>query len=160
MFTQEFLDNLAQRLALDCGITCDSYSEGGENFIDFHLITWAAPTKKVYTAILKGFKDLEIDKAEYSIYVSYDVSGFDYWMKQMQETQYGHLVVSLNEGFTMEQYDQLFEDFEKASNSLYDIQSECGEFVDYLLKTGDFKEAKKMLKESQKIDSCINYYNG
>ena len=31
MFSEQFLTDLAQRLALDCGITCESYSEGGEN---------------------------------------------------------------------------------------------------------------------------------
>lgn len=159
MFTEEFLTDLAQRLALDCGITCDSYSEGGENFIDFHLINWAAPTKKAYKAIIAGFNALEVKKPLYSIYVSYDVSGFDYWMKNMQETQYGHLVVNLSEDFTMKDYDVLAFDFNTALDQLLDIQEGCNVFVDCLLITQDFTEAKKMYKEALKVDTCINYYN-
>lgn len=159
MFSEQFLTDLAQRLALDCAITCDSYSEGGENFIDFHLINWAAPTKKAYKAIIAGFKALEVNKPLYSIYVSYDVSGFDYWMKDMQETQYGHLVVSLNESFTMDDYTELCEDFNTACEKLDEIEYNCSVFVDCLLIAQNFTEAKKMYKEALRVDACINYYN-
>jgi hypothetical protein len=149
MFSEQFLTDLSQSLALDCGITCDSYSEGGENFIDFHLITWAAPTEETYKAITDGFKALEINKEKYSISVSYDVSGFDYWMKQQEETQYGHLVVNLNEGFTMNDYNQLYEDFDKAANTLYEIQYECGLFTNLLLHNS-FESALKRYQEAQR----------
>lgn len=159
MFTEEFLTDLAQRLAIDCGITCDSYSEGGENFIDFHLINWAAPTKKSYKAIIDGFNALEVKKPLYSIYVSYDVSGFDYWMKNMQECQYGHLVVSLNESFSMDEYDTLAFDFNTALDALLDIQQDCALFTDCLISCQDFTEAKKMYIEALRVDKCINFYN-
>lgn len=60
-------------------------------------IRWYKKKRKKYEKIEKELDDYEIDRQYWTVYVSYDVSGFDYWIKNMNEENYISIVVIFKE---------------------------------------------------------------
>jgi len=57
---------------------------------------WSAETPEEYEAIEKRIDALSVMGFGWDVYASYDVSGFDYWMVNMEETNYLHITVAFH----------------------------------------------------------------
>ena len=62
------------------------------SFNDDDIINWGAKTEIEYNEAVKQLSKA-IEKNEYIIYFSYDVSGFDYWMLKQEEQNYAYICV-------------------------------------------------------------------
>lgn len=87
------------------------------------LIRWTEPNKKEYEQSEKELDTFEIKRKSYSVFFSYDVSGFEYWVEEQEEENYINIVVAMNTtDLTIEEVEQLKEDIEEAyfQASLYE----------------------------------------
>ena len=67
----------------------------GENIIDsLECINWGAKNKTSYKNATKEIDSISFKGVGWEIYGWYDVSGFEYWMKTMQEKNYIQLTIS------------------------------------------------------------------
>lgn len=57
---------------------------------------WSRDTEKEYNAVTKQLDKITEKGKGYNIYVWYDVSGFDYWVKTMQEDNYAQITISFD----------------------------------------------------------------
>lgn len=57
---------------------------------------WGAKTKAKYNAATKAIDSLSAKGNGWEIYAWYDVSGFEYWMKRMEETNYIQITVAFD----------------------------------------------------------------
>jgi hypothetical protein len=77
-------------------------------------INWGAGTKREYQRIEKKLNKFEIKGEGWVVYVGHDVSGYEYWMKTMEEDNY----VMVSVGFDTE--DVLVSELDKIENAVYD----------------------------------------
>lgn len=54
---------------------------------------WSAKGKREYKKAEKAINNIEYKGNGWLIYAIYDVSGYDYWVKQMEETNYLLLII-------------------------------------------------------------------
>ncbi len=64
-------------------------------YIDVMSCSFGAQTKKEYNRVAKLLENYRIDNDKFSINLSFDVSGFKYWMKNMKEDVQITIVVTL-----------------------------------------------------------------
>lgn len=88
------------------------YEECGYLGIDLCSFSyWGVETESKYNSEIErmnAFEKLENKVKKVSVYFSFDVSGFDYWMKQMKEQQYLHVAIVVNATtLTPKQYSNL-----------------------------------------------------
>lgn len=57
------------------------------------MFRWGAKTKRDYEIAERKIDKIEYKGKGWTIYAGYDVSGFNYWMKKMEETNYMMLTV-------------------------------------------------------------------
>tara|TARA_R110000868_G_scaffold392913_1_gene663796 strand:+ start:94 stop:492 length:399 start_codon:yes stop_codon:yes gene_type:complete len=57
---------------------------------------WGAKTKTKYNAGKKAIDRISAKGNGWQIYAWYDVSSFEYWMKQMEETNYIQITISFD----------------------------------------------------------------
>jgi hypothetical protein len=60
------------------------------------IVYWGASTKKQYNAACKGIDKIEYKGEGWKIYAWYDVSSYEYWMKNMKEQNYIQISVSFD----------------------------------------------------------------
>lgn len=83
---------------------------------------WFCNDEKHYVEIENEIDAFEIKRKAYTVHMWCDVSGFDYWMKQMDEPNYIQVTVSFNELYTDENdLNELANDVEKAIDKVYDL---------------------------------------
>ncbi len=73
--------------------------DGDKNDLRLHteeMFRWGAKGKRDYTKCAKAIDAIEYKGNGWQIYAWYDVSGFDYWMKKMQETNYIQITISFD----------------------------------------------------------------
>lgn len=66
-----------------------------DNTYDVGHFIFASNKKEVYENLTKFFDSLEYKGQGFDIYISYDVSGFDYWIKNMREPNRMNLIVQI-----------------------------------------------------------------
>ncbi len=77
---------------------------------------WAADNERDYKKIEKAF-DKEFKGNGYVVYIGYDVSGYDYWMKQQEETNYAMITIRFdNAEFPVKNLKRLEKDIAKVDN--------------------------------------------
>lgn len=60
------------------------------------MFRWGAKTKTAYQKAEKEIDKIEYNGKGWKIYATYDVSGFHYWMKRMEETNYISITVAFD----------------------------------------------------------------
>lgn len=58
--------------------------------------SWGAKTKREYLAACKAIDKIEYKGDGWKLYAWYDVSGYEYWMKNQQEPNYIQLSISFD----------------------------------------------------------------
>lgn len=77
------------------------------------IIWWDAENEGEYNEIERKINNSIIEKEKYSIYSWCDVSGYHYWVEQMEEPNYIQITVCFNTTeFTEEEEMQFIKDFE------------------------------------------------
>jgi len=72
----------------------------GDNILDVYGIpNWTADNEKDYNKLASKFDKLKIKTKHYEIYAWYDISGFDYWVKQMKEENYLQVTVKFENDY-------------------------------------------------------------
>lgn len=124
MNLQELRDNLlsfieGSDLLTDADDWDNSIDElDGDKGIDIYvnnsdMLDWS---EDLYNQWYKFVTEYSIKGDGYELYFSTDSSGYNYWIKTMEETPHLMLVV-LTDGITEEQYDKLTDDIIKATNA-------------------------------------------
>lgn len=57
---------------------------------------WGGKTKKEYNAAAKEIDNIKANGKGWNLYAWYDVSSYEYWMKQQQETNYIQISLSFD----------------------------------------------------------------
>lgn len=82
--------------------------------IEIHgLPNWGSLNKKGYEEQEKFLSELYIEDEYYTMYASYDVSGFDYWMIKQEEPNYINIFIEIKETIDNKDYDNLLKTLEK-----------------------------------------------
>lgn len=72
--------------------------DGGEKELRLHYdnesFRWSTKTKKQYKAVEKEIDNISIKGNGWELYAWHDVSGFNYWMKQQEETNYLQITIA------------------------------------------------------------------
>ena len=77
--------------------------------------SWGFDSEEDYINQEKSLDSFEIKKENYTIYFSYDVSGFDYWINNMEEGNYIQVCVSFDSvDFPESKLTELKNDIEEA----------------------------------------------
>ena len=72
--------------------------ENNTHYIEIYgLPNWGALNKKEYEEQEKFLSELYIEDESYTMYASYDVSGFDYWMIKQEEPNYININIEIKE---------------------------------------------------------------
>lgn len=90
------MKNLETLLKDNIKVDCDWSYEPNDNIIDaYGSSNWTAPTEaeyNVFAALIDAYKE---DNELFTLTASYDVSGFNYWVIQQEETNYVSINVQL-----------------------------------------------------------------
>ncbi len=62
------------------------------------MFSWGAKTKKEYNKAVKEIDSINYEGNGWKIYAWYDISGYDYWMKNMEEPNYIQITISFDKG--------------------------------------------------------------
>src|SRR5215217_3442739 len=80
------------KIDLDCNVDYD------DNRLDFYGSSyWGADSKEDYEASEQKINDYKASGEGWELYCWCDVSGYDYWMIQQEESNYVSITVTLNE---------------------------------------------------------------
>lgn len=79
----------------------------------YGLPNWGSLNKEGYEEQEKFLSELYIEDESYTMYASYDVSGFDYWMIKQEEPNYTDIVLKIKETIDNKDYDNLLKTLEK-----------------------------------------------
>lgn len=88
------------------GLTIDLMDLGPSDLLG----DWGIESEESYNSELEElekFQEQHNTNELFGCYFSYDVSGYDYWMKQQQEMQYLHLSIQVDSELTEEQFSEL-----------------------------------------------------
>ena len=83
---------------------------------------WTAITEKQYNKITNQLDKVVAKGKGYKIYVWYDVSGFEYWVNNMQEPNYAQITISFdNDVINPKQIPTLIKKLDRVVNKVDDI---------------------------------------
>jgi hypothetical protein len=95
---------------------------------------WSHKNKKGYDEIAKKIDDAEIKGNGYIVYASYDISGYNYWVKQMEESNYMSISILFdNDYFNDDNMNQLINDIDEVFSRCQEIENDTW---DYVVKIG------------------------
>ena len=110
-------------------------------------IRWGVPFKTTYAKAEKKIRAFKVKTPCYSIGCEFDVSGFEYWMKNMKESNYCNFSVYFErDELPVSEIEQLKKDIDKALGFLAEIETQ----FDYLpeiwgrYEVSDYKDSKRM----------------
>tara|TARA_R110000868_G_C10401143_1_gene721336 strand:- start:99 stop:491 length:393 start_codon:yes stop_codon:yes gene_type:complete len=66
------------------------------------LFNWGGKTKKEYNAATKEIDAIKANGKGWRLYSWYDVSSYEYWMKQQEEQNYIQITIRFDESYIME----------------------------------------------------------
>ena len=84
---------------------------------------WSEMDEKEYDKVEKALDKFEVKGKGYTVYCSYDVSGYDYWMIKQEEPNYVNISVSFDTAdFPVKELRDLGKAVQKAINFGQDIE--------------------------------------
>lgn len=99
---------------------CDM-EEVGANKYDLFLENFFTTNEKEYEMIESILDNFSVENDAFDLYVSYDVSGFDYWINNVAETNYIMLVIDLKKELTINEQNEL-------GSNIRDFQEKLNEY--------------------------------
>lgn len=104
---------------------------------------WGHHNKEQYEAIEEQLRNFSIKKEGYRIYFGWDVSGWEYWVDQQQETDSFYIIIHFRENiFPLDKIAELKEDIDQAiaraeeleisGDELRQIQMDKIDFLDFV----------------------------
>lgn len=80
-------------------------------FLDLEFYPhFTAGTEEEYCIITDALDKNSVSRKKYRVYCWYDVSGFDYWVNQMEESNYISITIDIKSNLTKEEYISLLYD--------------------------------------------------
>lgn len=111
------------KLRLDCNT---QYNKDSNQLDLYTSFDWSAASQEEYDEKAKFLDGISLENELYDIYAWYDISGYDYWVIQQQESNHTMVTVTFKvTELTSEQIEQLRSDCEdvliQIENGLCDI---------------------------------------
>lgn len=113
--------------------------DGSKNDYRIHsdeMFQWAASTKKEYTRLSKLIDKIDYKGNGWVVYGWYDVSGYNYWMKSQEETNYIQITISFDsENVPESEIENIYRAVDKALAVADGIEYSCSVAINELLKS-------------------------
>jgi hypothetical protein len=95
-----------------------------------NISLFTSDTEEKYNSITDKIDKFEIVKFEYTVYLSYDVSGYQYWHEKMEENNYLAITIAFNHlRFNLSELENLGIDILNAIEFAENIELECKEYL-------------------------------
>jgi hypothetical protein len=107
-----------------------------EQTFDILLLNFTAPTKKLYDRVTKWLDSLAIEKQAYNIHISYDMSGYDYWVIKQEELNHMMLTLVVSNPEKVNMF-ELIEDLAVLEEKLQFISQSSIDYFFYPNKTSE-----------------------
>ncbi len=101
-----------------------------EQTFDILLLNFTAPTEKLYDRVTKWLDSRVIEKDAYSIHVSYDTSGYKYWVVNQEELNYMMLTLVVYNPDNVNMF-ELIEDLAALEEKLQVISQSSIDYIFY-----------------------------
>lgn len=104
------------------GLTFDGQMSDRRIHYDKEIFAWGRKRKDSYKKAEKEIDGIEFNGTGWQLYATYDLGGFDYWMKDMREQNYINLTIAFDEEEIGEcELEPLRSALEDAIDKAYDI---------------------------------------
>lgn len=88
------------------------------------IFNWGAKGKRNYNKAEKEIDAIEFKGPGWQVYAGFDVSGFDYWMKRMEETNYVQITIAFDkEDINSSEIDAIYNALDEAHAESESIQN-------------------------------------
>ena len=137
-------------------MTHDGYMTDYRIFADENSESFSELDKEEYEKVDNQLGNYYISTPEYTTRISYDIRGYDYWMKEMQEPVMMTLSVHFNKGedFPLDKVERLESDILKGIEFIQEISDEHPP-IDRRLK--DLEESKQSV--AKRVNKLLGQYD-
>ncbi len=124
MTTTKF-NNIPEILNGEFALTYDGDITDTRLHLDDPRWNWGAKNKTLYKKAQKLIDNIEYKGNGWVVYASYDVSSYEYWMKQQEEPNYIHISIMFDtDSIPSDEVYNIANAIQSAIDSAYDIANE------------------------------------